>query len=436
MSHSAPPPEDSPKAPPPPLDGANPTPPTSSSWSRSRTTTDEGKKSLPGSGDRVITIPPSSGDDDTISAITHPSTVPGYVGVPGRTSAAAEGGLPGLAEGQETDGSPLDFLSTKRGCWLATAATAALGVLTIGLSIGLTRRSASGSRGDDLAPPPPADWPAENPASGGGDGQTNKEAPAADEPGVVVTTATVNICNAAIPISLPGVDDEAPEIPESYGALVFPFQLYGPWDALCSDDERIRQMGGLQQSLTTVLHERYGGDVTVQNAGAFRGEIAAGPVYDGDLIGLNPYNNTVSYVSVGGGGLAMMLNNAVAKAALFTNAFLFGGQYPYCSGVRFDVDVTSTETPVTNIEVVDAATGEWTSLSDRLDDEFRVQTNSFLASGGDGYMVGVDVVQTDNTDFVLMDGVLDHLAGVDEWDISGQEMSTLSFENGLGRRDV
>lgn len=420
-----------PKAPPPPLDGANPTPPTSSSCSRSRTTTDEGKKSLPGSGDRVVTIPPSSGDDD-ISAITHPSTVPGYVGVPGRTSATAEEGLPGLAEGQETDGnededkSPFDFLSTKRGCWLATAAVLMLGILTIGLSMGL--RPASGSRGDDLAPPPPADWPAEKPASGGGYGQTNKEAPVADEPGVVVTTATVNICNAAIPISLPGFDDEAPE---SYGALVFPFQLYGPWDALCSDDERIRQMGGLQQSLATVLHERYGGDVTVQNAGAFRGEIAAGPVYDSDLMGLNPFNNTVSYVSVGGGGLAMMLNNAVAKAASFTNSFLFGGQYPYCSGVRFDVDVTSTETPVTNIEVVDAATGEWTSLSDRLDDEFRVQTNSFLASGGDGYMVGVDVVRTDNTDFVLMDGVLDYLGRVDEWDISGQEMSTLSFENGL-----
>ena len=439
MSHpDESPAEDLPKAPPPPSDGSgdNPTPPTSSSLSRSLTTTDEGKNSLPGSSDHVITIP-SSGDDDNISAITHPSTVPGYVGVPGRTSAVAGGGLPGVAEGQETDGnedkSPFDFLSTKRGCWLATAAVALLGILTIGLSVGLTRRPAGDSRGDDLAAPP-ADGPAEVPSSGVGDGQSVK-APVADEPGVVVTTATVDICNAAIPLALPALDDEAREsfvaeydMPAS---LVFPFQLFGYWDALCSDDERIRQMGGLQQSLATILHERFGGDVTVQNAGAFRGEFAAGPVYDADLMGLNPYNNTVSYVTVDGGGLAMMLDNAVTKAASFTNTFLFGGQYPYCSGVRFDVDVTSIDTPVTNIEVVDAATGEWTSLSDRLDDEFRVQTNSFLASGGDGYMVGVDVIQTDNTDFVLMDGLLDYLAGVDEWDISGQEMSTLSFENGL-----
>ena len=447
---SPPPSEDPPTAP--PLDGAggdggdNPTPPpTATSTSRSPATTDEGKASSPGCSDHVITIP-SSGDCDEMSAITHQSTVPGYVGVPGRTpaaaaAAAAGGGLPEVAEGQETDEDEdeppfIAFLSTKKGCGLATAAVALLGILTIGLSVGLTRRP-SGPPVDDGASPP-ADGPAEVPAwDSVGDGQSDGAPIVDDEPGVVVTTATVNVCNAAIPLTLPNF--ESGDL-ESFGAdydtpstLVFPFQLYGPWDTPCSDDERINQMGGLQQSLASMLHERYGGDVAIQNAGAFRGEFAAGPVTDSDVLGLNPYMNTVSYVTVDGEGLAAMLNNAVTRAASFTDTFLFGGQYPYCSGVRFDVDVTvvGTSPPVTNIEVVDGTTGEWTPLEDRLDDEFRVQTNSFLASGGDGYMAGVNVIRTDSTGSVVIKGVLEYLEGLDEWDVSGQEMSTLSFENGL-----
>ena len=266
----------------------------------------------------------------------------------------------------------------------------------------------------------------------GGDGRSDGF-PVSDEPGAVVTTATVNICNAAIPFNFDGgdlksfgADHDAP------AALVFPFQFNYPWDTACSDDERVRQMGGLQQSLATMLHERYGGDVVVQNAGAIKGEIAAGPVYEADVRGVSPYMNTVSFVTVDGGGLAAMLNNAVTRAASITDKFNFGGAYPYCSGVRFDVDVTSVGTPpVANIEVVDAATGEWTALSGRLGDEFRVQTNSFLASGGDGYMAGVNVIRTYDTGSFVLDGVLEYLVGVVEWDVTGQEMSTMSFENGL-----
>merc|ERR1740121_2985601 len=82
------------------------------------------------------------------------------------------------------------------------------------------------------------------------------------------------------------------------------------------------------------------------------------------------------------------LTGATLKAAL-TSALKYArgqspGAFPYGWGLRFDVDFSSTEAPISNVEVNCRLEGQWTPLQD--DTEYKIVASAYISGGKDGFI--------------------------------------------------
>lgn len=151
----------------------------------------------------------------------------------------------------------------------------------------------------------------------------------------------------------------------------------------CNDDAHVVAHGGDVQQLVAEAFlrqgQRYGGaDISLQNGGGVRVDVAAGDVTVGDIYTVLPFRNTLVTLDMSGAEVKAAVEDAMSAVAAGST-----GSYPYAGGLRWNVDLRNPAgSRLTALEVRDAA-GQWLPLDPAA--SYKVITNDFIADGQDGY---------------------------------------------------
>lgn len=116
-------------------------------------------------------------------------------------------------------------------------------------------------------------------------------------------------------------------------------------------------------------------DFCLQNAGGVRSGLKAGKLTVEDIYSLLPFSNTLVEIKLTGAEVKETLENVLASTT---------GAFPYGYAIRYDIDSTQPKgEKVSNIEVKNKSTNRWEALDTHR--SYIVVTNSYIASGKDGY---------------------------------------------------
>ncbi|MBE9604876.1 5'-nucleotidase C-terminal domain-containing protein [Acetobacteraceae bacterium H6797] len=119
-----------------------------------------------------------------------------------------------------------------------------------------------------------------------------------------------------------------------------------------------------------------GADAAITNAGGLRAALPGGVVRWGDVLTVLPFGNTLAIMTLRGGELLAALENGVS--ALPASA----GRYPQVAGIRFAIDAAAPPGQRIRDAVLVKGGREVPLEPDRA---YRVVTNNFMRTGGDGY---------------------------------------------------
>jgi 5'-nucleotidase len=147
--------------------------------------------------------------------------------------------------------------------------------------------------------------------------------------------------------------------------------------------ELTAQNGGhIQQLVAKAYREQVNAtDIAIQNAGGVRIDIPEGDITIATVYELLPFSNTMVQLTMTGAEIAQVLEEGVSN---FVDEGGSTGAYPYAAGLRWDIDLTQPAgSRFSNLEVSPLGSSEWQPLD--LSATYVVTTNSFAASGGDGY---------------------------------------------------
>lgn len=188
--------------------------------------------------------------------------------------------------------------------------------------------------------------------------------------------------------------------------------------------------GFIQQVVTDAFLARaFRADIALQNAGGVRIVVPAGEISIATAYEILPFSNTLVELELTGAEIVQTLEEGVAN--FVDNSDGSDGSYPYGSAIRWDADLSQPAgSRFSNVEVRDIS-GNWAPID--LAAAYVVVTNSFLASGGDGYVT----FGAANADGRVVDTGIDYAQGFIDWlieDADGEivvpppsEFSTQSF---------
>ena len=141
--------------------------------------------------------------------------------------------------------------------------------------------------------------------------------------------------------------------------------------------------------------------VALINAGGIRNGLPLGNITMGNVLEALPFGNTITRVELTGKQLQSALEHGVSLAEQEE------GRFPQVSGIRFVWDVKlPTGKRVTKVEVNDGS-GNFQPL--KADEMYRVATNNFLASGGDGYRAFAEGKNLLETGYLLSDAIAEYI---------------------------
>lgn len=149
--------------------------------------------------------------------------------------------------------------------------------------------------------------------------------------------------------------------------------------------------------VSSIMRDRFKTDIAFQNSGGIRGDkvIPAGPITGRDINKMFPFGNTITVLKVSGKTLKQILERSVHKLPAPSGAFL------QTSGLQYTLDITATPQEleinelgkpvrirqagnrISGIKVMDR-NGIFRPIREK--ETYSVTTNSYLASGGDGYI--------------------------------------------------
>ncbi|WP_207264630.1 5'-nucleotidase C-terminal domain-containing protein [Desulfovibrio sp. Huiquan2017] len=130
-------------------------------------------------------------------------------------------------------------------------------------------------------------------------------------------------------------------------------------------------------------------DIALLNAGGVRESVEQGPITVGAAYTLLPFNNSLVLLELTGAQIHRALEVGVDRG---------GGAFPYVGAARYTADMRRPEgARVLAVDILDHA-GNWVPLAP--DRTYRVVTNNYLASGGDGYDVLKSAASRCDTGFV------------------------------------
>jgi 5'-nucleotidase/UDP-sugar diphosphatase len=134
-------------------------------------------------------------------------------------------------------------------------------------------------------------------------------------------------------------------------------------------------------------------DFALQNSGGIRADLAAGPITKESIYTITPFDNSVVVVTLKG--------KEVAELFDFIATIPQGkGGFPQVSdGVSFTINYTTgkCENVLINNQPLD------------LNKTYRIATNSFVASGGDGYRVFTKALDKYDSSLFIRDVVIDYI---------------------------
>ena len=122
-----------------------------------------------------------------------------------------------------------------------------------------------------------------------------------------------------------------------------------------------------------------GVQIALMNGGSIRTSIDAGPITLGEVLEVQPFGNTIVLVTLTGAQLKEALENGVSQVETVA------GRFPQVAGMRYSFNKGApVGSRVVSVQVADGK-GGYTNIDPN--GSYRVVTNSFLITGGDGYSV-------------------------------------------------
>jgi len=122
-------------------------------------------------------------------------------------------------------------------------------------------------------------------------------------------------------------------------------------------------------------------DACIQNAGGVRITVPEGNITMGTAYELLPFANTLFEIEMKGSEIKQVLEDAL------TNYLDNGGStgsFPYAYALRYDInEANPANSRISNLEIKDRESGVWSAIDP--DKMYVIVTNSYIASGKDGY---------------------------------------------------
>ena len=142
--------------------------------------------------------------------------------------------------------------------------------------------------------------------------------------------------------------------------------------------------------------------VVLINAGGIRNGFPLGNITMGNVLEALPFGNTITRVELTGQQFKEALEIGVSIAEQE------GGRFPQVAGIRFVWDIKlPVGKRVTKVEVKDTS-GNFQLLNSTA--IYRVATNNFLASGGDGYRTFAEGKNLLETGYLLSDAIAEYIS--------------------------
>lgn len=159
--------------------------------------------------------------------------------------------------------------------------------------------------------------------------------------------------------------------------------LTGTSPRLCRIEECL-----LGNVITDAMLENTGADIVIQNGGGIRADIAQGSVSLGDVLNVLPFGNLISTLELTGADVLAALENGVSQVTVDDNGNPLvdgaAGRFPQVAGMRYTFDATQEAgSRIVSAEVM--SEGEFSALDPEA--VYRVATNDYMRSGGDGYAI-------------------------------------------------
>jgi 5'-nucleotidase / UDP-sugar diphosphatase len=153
---------------------------------------------------------------------------------------------------------------------------------------------------------------------------------------------------------------------------------------ICNKNTHVDQHGGdIQQIIAEAFLQQgktfFGADISFQNGGGVREDVALGDVTVGKIYNVLPFKNTLLRLDLTGAEVKATLEDAIDGVIAQNNT----GSYPYTGGMRWNVDFTKDKGHRLNQIQVRNASGQYENLD--LNKTYKVITIDFLANGGDYY---------------------------------------------------
>ncbi len=159
-----------------------------------------------------------------------------------------------------------------------------------------------------------------------------------------------------------------------------------------------------------------GAQICILNGGGVRASIPAGNVTVGGVLTVLPFGNTIAALTLTGAQVITALENGVSQVNL-ANPSSSAGRFPQVAGLRFkwtpnrpvgsrviSVEIqTSTATDAAGILSADAFTPINPTAT------YRLVTNNFMQTGGDGYSVFLQGTSSVDTGFIMADEVQNYI---------------------------
>lgn len=160
-------------------------------------------------------------------------------------------------------------------------------------------------------------------------------------------------------------------------------ELTGTSPRLCRIEECL-----LGVVITDAMLENTRADIVIQNGGGIRADIDAGEVTLGEVLNVLPFGNLISTLELTGADVLAALENGVSRVEVDDNGDPLvdgaSGRFPQVAGMRYTFDATQEAgSRIVSAEVM--SDGEYSALDP--DAVYRVATNDYMRSGGDGYAI-------------------------------------------------